>query len=87
MTQQHRIERRMFIDFFTSYERIIHRDFVPMVDAKNGRITTSFAAELIDAGGRTALLRSTNFWRLRESDAGTKFQEVYVYMSGANVLV
>lgn len=79
--------RRMFIDFFASYATIIHRDFVPTVDAKNGRITASFVAELIDADGRTTLLHNTNFWRLRESDSGTKFQEVYVYMSGANVLV
>ena len=36
-----------------------------------------------DAAGNVTLLNNTNFWRIRNG----KFQEVYVYMSGANVLV
>lgn len=75
--------KRMFEDFFGAYETIIHRDFVCTVDQANGRITASFVAELIDADGETTLLNNTNFWRFRDG----KFQEVYVYMSGANVLV
>jgi hypothetical protein len=42
-----------------------------------------FVAELTNAGDRVILLNNTNFWRIRER----KFQEVYVYMSGANVHV
>lgn len=42
-----------------------------------------FVAELTNADGGVTLLNNTNFWRVRDG----KFQEVYVYMSGANVLV
>ena len=75
--------REMFVRFMEGYETIIHRDFECTVDEKNGRITASFVAELIEADGTKTLLENTNFWRIRDN----KFQEVYVYMSGANVLV
>ena len=75
--------RRMFEDFFAAYETIVHRDFTCTVDEANGRISASFVAELVDADGNVTLLDNTNFWRLRDG----KFQEVYVYMSGDNVLV
>ncbi|GAA4050710.1 nuclear transport factor 2 family protein [Parerythrobacter jejuensis] len=78
--------RRMFEDFFGAYETIIHRDFTCTVDEANGRITASFIAELHDADGQVTLLNNTNFWRFRPGPDGPKFQEVYVYMSGANVL-
>lgn len=75
--------KRMFEDFFGAYETIIHRDFNCTVDETNGRIAASFVAELTDADGNVTLLNNTNFWRMRDG----KFQEVYVYMSGENVLV
>ena len=75
--------RRMFEDFLGAYETIVHRDFTCTVDEANGRIAASFVAELTDADGGVTLLNNTNFWRVRDG----KFQEVYVYMSGANVLV
>ncbi len=75
--------QRMFEDFFTSYDVIIHRDFTVTVDAANGRIAASFVAELHAPDGEITLLNNTNFWRVR----GERFQEVYVYMSGANPLV
>jgi len=75
--------RRMFEDFFGAYETIVHRDFTCTVDEANGRIAASFVAELTDADGGVTLLNNTNFWRIRDG----KFQEVYVYMSGANVLI
>lgn len=75
--------RRMFEGFFDSYERIVHRDFRCTVDEKNGRICARFLAELLDREGRSTVLENTNFWRIR----GDRFQEVYVYMSGENVLV
>jgi ketosteroid isomerase-like protein len=78
---------RMFEDFFATYETIIHRDFTCTVDEANGRITACFTAELHDAAGNVTLLENTNFWRLRPGPDGAKFQEVYVYMSGANPLV
>ena len=74
--------KRMFEDFFAGYETIVHRDFVCTVDEANGRISASFEAVLTAAGGSVTRLNNTNFWRLRDG----RFQEVYVYMSGANVL-
>ena len=75
--------KRMFETFFSSFETIVHKDFECTVDEKNGRIAASFDAVMKDADGNETVLRNTNFWRIR----GDKFQEVYVYMSGANVLV
>jgi ketosteroid isomerase-like protein len=75
--------KRMFTDFMGAFEEIIHRDFEITVDEDNGRIVASFIAELTDADGNKTLLDNTNFWRIRDD----KFQEVYIYMSGANVLV
>lgn len=75
--------RRMFEDFMGAYETIVHKDFTCTVDAAHGRIAASFQAVLTAADGSVTTLNNTNFWRVREG----RFQEVYVYMSGANVLV
>ena len=53
------------------------------MDVANGRITACFIAELEDKDGNRTTLHNTNFWRVR----GDRFQEVYIYMSGANPLV
>lgn len=74
---------RMFTDFFGAWDTIIHRDFTCTVDEKNGRIAASFEAVLTAADGRVTTFNNTNFWRVRDG----RFQEVYVYFSGANVLV
>ena len=75
--------RRMFEDFFNSWATIVHKDFTCTIDEKNGRIAASFEAVLTAADGSVTRLSNTNFWRVRDG----RFQEVYVYMSGANVLV
>jgi ketosteroid isomerase-like protein len=75
--------RRMFEDFFSAYETIVHKDFTCTVDEKHGRIAASFEAVLTGHDGAVTRLFNTNFWRVRDG----KFQEVYVYMSGANPLV
>ena len=75
--------RQMFETFFASYKKIVHKDFTCTVDEQNGRIAASFIAELTEHDGSKVRLYNTNFWRIRDG----KFQEVYVYMSGANVLV
>ena len=75
--------RRMFVDFMGGYAEIVHRDFTTTVDAANGRIAASFEAVLTGHDGGVTHLNNTNFWRVR----GGRFQEVTVYMSGANVLV
>ncbi len=74
---------RMFEDFFGAYAKIVHKDFTCTVDEKNGRITASFEAVLTGHDGKVTQLFNTNFWRIRDG----KFQEVYVYFSGENVLV
>lgn len=75
--------RRMFDDFFAAYETIVHKDFTCTVDEKHGRIAASFEAVLTGHDGAVTRLFNTNFWRFRDG----RFQEVYVYMSGANPLV
>ncbi len=75
--------KRTFTDFVSAFDVIIHRDFTCTVDEDNGRITASFVAELHDADGNKTYLENTNFWRIRDD----KFQEIYIYMSGSNVLV
>ncbi|MBO9376408.1 nuclear transport factor 2 family protein [Sphingomonas histidinilytica] len=75
--------RRMLGDLMDNYETVVHRDFICTVDEKNGRIAASFEAVLTAADGTVTRLHNTNFWRVR----GDKFQEVYVYMSGANPLI
>jgi len=75
--------KRMFTEFMSAFDVIVHRDFTCTVDEDNGRITASFVAELTDADGNKTYLENTNFWRIR----GDKFQEIYIYMSGSNVLV
>jgi ketosteroid isomerase-like protein len=74
--------RRMFQDFFGSYASIVHRNFVCTVDEAHGRIAASFEAVLTGHDGQVTHLRNTNFWRVLSG----RFQEVYVYMSGTNVL-
>lgn len=74
---------RMFEDFFATYATIIHRDFTCTVDAEHGRIAASFEAVLTGHDGTVTTLNNTNFWRVRDG----RFQEIHVYMSGANVLV
>lgn len=75
--------RRMFVDFFGAWETIVHKDFTCTVDEKNGRIAASFEAVLTAGNGDVTRFSNTNFWRIRDG----RFQEVYVYFSGANVLV
>jgi ketosteroid isomerase-like protein len=75
--------KRMFEDFFGGYAKIVHKDFTYTVDEKNGRIAACFEAILSGHDGSVTQLFNTNFWRVRDG----KFQEVYVYMSGANPLV
>ena len=75
--------KRMFQDFFGAYASIVHKDFVCTVDEKNGRIAASFEAVLTGHDGKITQLFNTNFWRIRDG----KFQEIYVYFSGENILV
>jgi ketosteroid isomerase-like protein len=74
--------RRMFEDFFAGYAKIVHKDFIVTVDEAHGRIAACFEAVLDGHDGSVTRLSNTNVWRVRDG----RFQEVHVYMSGANVL-
>ncbi|MFT5134581.1 MAG: ketosteroid isomerase-like protein [Gammaproteobacteria bacterium] len=75
--------KRMFTEFMSTFDVIVHRDFTCTVDEANGRITASFIADVTGKDGEITSLHNTNFWRIRDD----KFQEIYIYMSGSNVLV
>lgn len=74
--------RKMFETLFESYESIWHGDFEHTVDEENERISSRFTVHLIDHDGGKVELRNCNFWYF---DNG-KFQRVFVFMSGENVL-
>ena len=74
--------KRMMSDFMGAYKTIIHKDFTCTVDENNGRIVAAFTVELENDDGSWTTMNNTNFWRIRDD----KFQEVYIYMSGENLL-
>jgi ketosteroid isomerase-like protein len=77
--------RRMFENLFETYpQKIVHRDFKHVVDAENNRCAAQFEVELTDAEGNETYLSNCNFFYLDENG---KFERVFVYMSGENVLV
>ncbi len=73
---------RMFTDFMGAYEVIRHYNFRCTTDAKEQRLCAYFDVELVAPDGSITELFNTNFWRFRDG----RFQEVFVYMSGANPL-
>ena len=73
--------RRMFETFFNEYESILHTDFEVIADADHEAVSARFRAELKN-GAELAELQNINHWYLE----GGKFQRVYVWMSGDNVL-
>jgi ketosteroid isomerase-like protein len=77
--------RKMFENLFATYEqKIVHRDFKHVVDVENNRCAAQFEVELADAEGNETYLSNCNFFYLNENG---KFERVFVYMSGENVLV
>lgn len=77
--------RKMFENLFETYSsKMVHRDFTHVVDPENNRCSSQFDVELVDAGGNETNLSNCNFFYLNEDG---KFERVYVYMSGENVLV
>lgn len=77
--------RQMFANLFETYsQKIVHRDFKHVVDVDNNRCAAQFEVELIDAEGNETYLSNCNFFYL---DDNGKFERVFVYMSGENVLV
>jgi hypothetical protein len=75
--------RRMFERFFGGYTSIIHRDFDHVVDLDNDRCATRFSVDLVNAQQAASTMSNCNFFYLKNG----RFQRVYVYMSGPNILV
>lgn len=75
--------RRMFTDLLGHNERIWHGNFVHTVDVEQQSIASQFTVEIVprDSGEE---LRYENCNRFYLDDG--RFKEVYVYMSGENLL-
>ncbi|QYJ14971.1 hypothetical protein Rxycam_00782 [Rubrobacter xylanophilus DSM 9941] len=77
--------RKMFENLFNTYSpKIVHRDFKHVVDIENNCCAAQFEVELTDTDGNETYLSNCNFFYL---DKNGKFERVFVYMSGENVLV
>lgn len=75
--------KKMFETFFAGYKTIIHKDFKHIVDPQQERCAAQFNVVLVDNAGNTINLSNCNVHYFENG----KFKRVYVYMSGANVLV
>lgn len=76
--------RRMFETLFSNFGRNWHGNFVHTTDAVAGSICSQFSVEITPAGGG-ALRRYENCNRFYLQHG--KFTQVFVYMSGPNLLV
>ena len=77
--------RQMFENLFATYEpKIVHRDFEHVVDVENNRCSAKFEVELAEKDGKETNLSNCNFFFFDENG---KFERVFVWMSGENVLV
>jgi ketosteroid isomerase-like protein len=73
--------RKMFESLF-EYKTILHTDFEHIVDPEKESISSRFRVELDPASGPHVHLMNVNHWYVQNG----KFQRVYVWMSGQNVL-
>ncbi len=76
--------RRMFETLFTNFGRNWHGNFVHTVDTEAGAVCSQFSVEIVPARGG-AMQRYENCNRFYLHDG--KFAQVFVYMSGPNLLV
>ena len=74
--------REMFVQFLDTYASILHTDFEHIVDPVAQAISSRFRVELDDRQGAHETKQSVNHWYFRDG----KFQRVYVWISGDNVL-
>lgn len=74
--------RAMFEQFLDTYESILHTDFEHIVDSAANAISSRFRVELDDRRGNHETKQSVNQWYCRND----RFQRVYVWISGDNVL-
>lgn len=76
--------RRMFETLFTSFGRNWHGNFVHTADVEAGSVCSQFSVEITPAsGGAMQRYENCNRFYLRDG----KFSQVFVYMSGPNLLV
>ena len=74
--------KEMFGQFLDTYENILHTEFEHIVDPVAEAISSRFRVELDDRQGAHETKRSANHWYFKDG----KFQRVYVWISGDNVL-
>ena len=72
----------MFEGFLDTYKIILHTDFEHIVDPFSHSISSRFRVELDDTNGIHDTKQSVNHWYFHNG----KFQRVYVWISGDNVL-
>ena len=74
--------RRMLTDFCAAHERIWHGNFVLTVDPDNESVAVQFSVEVTPTGGALMRYENCNRFYLEQG----LFREVYIYMSGDNLL-
>ena len=72
----------MFEQFLDTYEHILHTDFEHIVDPDSQSISSRFRVVLDRFDGGHETKQSVNHWYFEQG----KFQRVYVWISGENVL-
>ena len=72
----------MFERLFENHATILHTDFESIADEEGQRVSTRFRVELDPVDGSHVSLMNVNHWYLENG----KFQRVFVWMSGENVL-
>ena len=74
--------KRMFERLFENHTNILHTDFGTIADVEGESVSSRFRAELDHKDGSHTTLMNVNHWYLKHG----KFQRVFVWMSGENVL-
>ena len=74
--------RTMFAQYLANYTRGLHTDFEHIVDPVTASISSRFRVELDRHDGGHETKHSVNHWYF----ARARFQRVYVWISGDNVL-
>lgn len=74
--------KAMFGQFLDTYASVLHTDFEHIVDPAAQAISSRFRVELDGRNGAHETKQSVNHWYFRDG----KFQRIYVWISGDNVL-
>ncbi len=75
--------REMFVGLFAAHSRIWHGNFVHVVDTQSQAVCSQFSVEVTPkATGELLRYENTNRFYLKDG----KYQSVFVYMSGENLL-